>query len=130
MDFANCTLIGHSSGATTALNLLQSTWFPKVKQVILVGTFLNERLMPSVSWYEPGQFDDLFPATGFDEELIRHKAGKIVCIHGDDDPYCGIGDARTFCDQVGGEFVVVPSGKHLSSNRTELPEILPFIEAE
>jgi predicted alpha/beta hydrolase family esterase len=34
-DFRDNILIGHSSGATTALNLLSADWLPKVKAVVL-----------------------------------------------------------------------------------------------
>jgi len=125
-DFSNNLLVGHSSGATTVLNLLQSDWFPKVDTVVLVGTFLNEKLLKSVDWYEPGQFGNLFPDS-FDVEKIKSKAKSFIFIHGDDDPYCDIHDAKDFCDQVGGAFISVPEGKHLSGNRVELPEILSVL---
>jgi predicted alpha/beta hydrolase family esterase len=122
-DFNDNLLIGHSSGATTVLNLLQSDWFPKVDSVVLVGTFLNENLVQNADWYEKGQFINLFPDV-FDVEKIKSKANKFYFIHGDDDPYCDINDAKDLCKKIGGEFIVVPGGKHLSSNRTDLPEII------
>lgn len=127
-DFSENLLIGHSSGATTALNLLMSEWFPKVRKTILVGTFLNERLLPGIEWYEPGQFDDLFPKNGFDTGAIRKKSDHFSFIHGDNDGYCALEDTKEFAEQVNGDLVVVQNGRHLSSNRTELPEILPLLE--
>lgn len=123
-DFTDNVLIGHSSGATTVLNLLQSDWLPSIDTVVLVGAFLNEKLLHDVDWYEPGQFDNLFPET-FDEQKIKGRAKKFYFIHGSDDLYCDINDAKEFCKKVGGVFIEVPEGKHLSSNRTELPEIIP-----
>lgn len=126
-DFYDNLLIGHSSGSTTVLNLLQSDWFPKVDTVVMVGTFLNERLLQDIEWYTPGQFDNLFPEK-FDIEKIKSKANKFYFLHGDDDPYCDFEDAKKFCEKVGGEFIAIPSGQHLSSNRTELPELIPALK--
>lgn len=126
-DFRGNIIIGHSSGATTALNLLNADWFPAQRRVILVGTFLNERLLPGIEWYEPGQFDGLFPESGFGEYIIKQKSDSFVFIHGHNDPYCSVKDAVDLANKLGGDMVVVEDGLHLSSNRRELPEILPFI---
>jgi len=126
-DFNKNLLIGHSSGSTTVLNLLQSQWFPNVDTVVMVGTFLNERLLRDVEWYTPGQFNNLFPGS-FNIEKIKSKANKFYFLHSEDDPYCDFDDAKDFCEQVGGIFISVPDGKHLSSNRVELPEMIPALK--
>lgn len=128
-DFSDNLLIGHSSGATTVLNLLQSDWFPPVDTVVLVGTFLNENLVKHADWYQAGQFDNLFPET-FDVQKLKAKAKRFYFIHGDDDIYCDINDAKNLCVQLDGVFIEVSNGKHLSSNRTELPEILTILKTE
>ena len=123
-DFTDNVLIGHSSGATTVLNLLSSDWFPHVKAVVLVGTFLNEKLTKSVDWYVPGQFDNLF-LENYDPAIIKSKADKFYFVHGDDDPYCDINDAKQLCSELGGTFIPIPNGHHLSSTsgRTELHDL-------
>lgn len=125
-DFSENILIGHSSGATTALNLLQSDWFPRVDTVILVGTFLNEKLTKYADWHDPGQFDNLFP-NKFEVESIKSKANNFYFIHGSDDPYCDIKDAKELCEQLSGTFIEVENGLHLSSNRKEMPEIVAVL---
>lgn len=125
--FEDSTLIGHSSGATTALNLLSSDWFPHIDRTILVGTFLNEKLLDEVDWYEKGQFDGLFPADGYDTDLLRQKSDSFVFLHGSNDPYCSLDDATTLANRLDGEMVIIQDGLHLSSNRKDLPEIIPFI---
>lgn len=124
-DFKDNIIIGHSSGATTILNLLSTDWFPKVKAAVLVGTFLNEDLLQVVDWYEPGQFDGLF-LSDYDADLIKQKADKIILIHGDDDPYCGYEDARKMSEKLGASFVTIKGGGHMSSSFgvTEVPEML------
>jgi predicted alpha/beta hydrolase family esterase len=126
-DFSDNLMIGHSSGATTILNLLASEWLPEVEAAVLVGTFLNERALQGADWYSPGQFDDLFPEGGFDYAKIRKKASNIYFIHGANDPYCLIEDAEEAARKLGSDVKVVEGGLHLSANRTELPEILSYI---
>ena len=123
-DFADNILVGHSSGATTVLNLLSADWFPKVNTAVLLGTFLNEKLTKTADWYEPGQFDNLFLAE-YKPDLIKQKADRFYFVHGDDDPYCDITDARKLCDELGGTFITVPNGHHLwtSSGITKLPQL-------
>jgi predicted alpha/beta hydrolase family esterase len=117
-------LVGHSSGATTILNLLSAEWFPHVRAVVLVGAFLNEKLTKSAVWYVPGQFDHLF-LPDYDPLVIKQKADKFYFVHGDNDPYCDINDAKKLSREVGGMFITVPNGHHLggTSGRTELPEL-------
>lgn len=124
-DFQDNILVGHSSGATTVLNLLSADWFPKVDQVILVGTFLSEDLLAGVSWYEKGQFDSLF-LKEYNSNVIKQKAKKFIFVHGSDDPYCDIGLAKQLCMELDGTFITIQNGHHLAgkSGVTELPELL------
>ncbi len=130
-DFADNVLVGHSSGATTILNLLSADWFPRVQTVVLVSTFLNEKLTKVASWYTPGQFDNLF-LSGYQPEVIKAKAGAFYFVHSDDDPYCDINDAKQLCEQLGGTFIVVHGGGHLgvSSGRSELPELESVLQKD
>jgi len=125
-DYEGSLVVGYSSGATTALNLLMQDWFPRVRAVVLVGVFLNERLVKSADWYVNGQFDKLFPDNGFNVDVIKQKAGRIYIIHGDDDPYCSYDDAKEFAEKLGATFIVVPNGQHLgvASGLKELPVII------
>lgn len=121
-NFEDNLLIGHSSGATTALHLLGQNWFPKIRATALIGTFLNEKLMENASWHEAGQFDKLFVET-FEPEKIKPKSDKFYFVHGDDDPYCDYDDARKLCNELGGKFLTLPGGGHIakSSGISELP---------
>ena len=112
-DFSDNLVIGHSSGATTILHLLSQGWFPKVQAAVLVGTFLNERLLDGVTWYTPGQFDHLF-VEDVNPLLIKNKAGAFYFVHGSDDPYCDYGDAKQLCNQLGGTFLTLAGGGHIA----------------
>lgn len=124
-DFSNNIIVGHSSGSTTVLNLLAADWMPKIKAAVLTATFLNENHVSSAEWYDPGQFDNLFPEK-FDTELIKTKADAFIFVHGSDDIYCDINDAKTLCNELGGSFVTIENGGHLSfsSGRDSLPELM------
>lgn len=123
-DFTDNLIIGHSSGATTALNLLTSDWFPKVKTVVLLGVFLNEKLLKSASWYEPGQFDKLFKSD-YDINKLLDKTKNYIFVHGDNDPYCDYEDARELANKLNATFVTIPNGHHLwgTSGITEIPKL-------
>ena len=127
-DFSENLVIGHSSGATTVLNLLQQDWFPHVKSVVLIGTFLNEKLTKKVDWYIDGMFDELFPEHGFDDEILKNKADHFYFIHGDKDGYCDPEDARKLCSELGGEFVLIEGAGHFSRPVTSIPEILTSLK--
>lgn len=124
-DYSGNLLIGHSSGTTTILNLLMADWFPKVKASVMVGTFLNEKLTKSADWYESGQFDNLF-VQDFDIEKIKSKCPEFIFVHGDNDHACDYGDAKEFCQKLGGDFITIKNGAHLSgsSGINEIPEIV------
>ncbi len=127
-DFSDNLLVGHSSGTTTILNLLMADWFPSVKASVLVGTFLNEKLLNKQEWYTPGQFDRLF-VREFDIEKIKSKCPEFIFVHGDNDHACDYNDAKEFCQQLDGDFITIKNGAHLSgsSGITEIPEIIEKI---
>lgn len=130
-DFANNLVIGHSSGATALIHLLAQDWFPKLRATVLVGTFLNEKKLADVDWYEPGQFDKLFVET-FDLEKIKQKADAFYFVHGDDDPYCDYGEAKELCDKLNGTFITIPGGGHISSSTraTGIPELTEVLRQD
>lgn len=130
-DFSDNIVIGHSSGATTILNLLLADWFPYAKAAVLVGTFLNEKLTKSADWYEEGQFDNLFLPT-YDSAKLKGKADKFYFVHGDNDPYCDINDAKQLCGGLDGEFITIANGHHLgdSAGITKLPQMTEALHSD
>ena len=132
-DFHDNVLVGHSSGATTVLNLLAREEFPQVKAAVLVGAFLNEDLTSkSADFDHTDQFADLFPADGFDWQVIQRKAEKFYFVHGNDDPYCSYADAVETCETLGGEMITIQNGGHLSTRFgvTELPQLVNSLQRD
>ncbi|TXG77338.1 alpha/beta fold hydrolase [Patescibacteria group bacterium] len=130
-DFSDNIIVGHSSGATTALNLLLADWFPKASAVVLVGTFLNEKLTKPLGEFPDGLFDGLF-LDSYDPKQLAQKARAFYFVHGSDDPYCDIDDAKQLCEQVGGTFIEITGGHHLggASGITELPQLITALDAD
>ncbi|MGB2787557.1 MAG: alpha/beta hydrolase, partial [Candidatus Saccharimonadaceae bacterium] len=131
-NFEDNVLVGHSSGATTILNLLTSDWFPGAEAAVLVGTFLNEDLTNVAEWVEPGQFAGLFPNEGFDISKLGSKCKSFYLVHGSDDPYCSYDDAKDFAMKLGGRFITVAGGHHLGvrSGIHELPSLYEALEED
>jgi predicted alpha/beta hydrolase family esterase len=127
-DFTDNLLVGHSSGATTVLNLLSSDWLPHIKSAVVVGTFLNEDLTRQTDWHDVEMFKHLFPNDGFDMKKIHQNVDHIYFIHGDQDPLCSFDDARECCEELGGTFVAVAGAGHFSSPTTEIPEIITTLK--
>lgn len=130
-DFTDNLLVGHSSGATTVLNLLQSDWFPKVKACVLAGTFLNEKLTKDADWVVEGQFNNLF-LDNYERTDILKKCDKFYFVHGSDDPYCDIEDAKELSYKLNGTFITIQNGHHLgkASGLLELPQLTDVLEQD
>lgn len=123
-DFTDNLVVGHSSGATTALNLLTSDWFPQVKAVVLLGVFLNEKLVKSASWYDAGQFDNIFKPD-YPSDKLLDKTKTYIFVHGDNDPYCDYRDAKDLANNLQATFITIPNGHHLwgTSGIKEIPKL-------
>ena len=128
-DFRNNLIIGHSSGAVAILNLLEDKRCPKIATGVLVGAWAHTRDTD----LDKDQFAGLFPAGGFNFEEIKQKAGQLLFVHGDDDPYCPLDKAQWLAQQTGSEVVIVPKGQHFSTyidpSFTKFPRLLELLEA-
>lgn len=132
-DYTENVLVGHSSGATTILNLLALNDFPRIRAAVLVGLFLNENLTSkSADFEQNGQFDGLFPKQGFDWEYLRSKSEKFYLVHGDDDPFCSYDDAMEAAEALDGEMITVTGGGHLSAQFgvNELPQLIDVLHRD
>lgn len=125
-DFTDNLVVGHSSGAVSTLNLLEDDRFPRIKTAVLVGVWADtEGTDLSVE-----QFKDLFSVKGFDFEIISKKVNEIIYIHGDDDPYCPLDQAKWLAAQTNSDIKIIPGGKHLSERWgwRELPQLVEVLQ--
>ncbi len=117
-------LIGHSSGAVAILGLLQSVSADEhVRTSYLLGSFRDNLGRDDLK--------DLF-SIPFDFPLIKSKCEEFVFLHSDNDPFCPIEGAQYLCDQVGGEFIIMPGQQHFTIRNggpqyTQFPALLKII---
>jgi predicted alpha/beta hydrolase family esterase len=126
-DFADNIVIGHSSGAVEVLNLLMDKRCPKIKFGVMVGAWKGD--IPKGYDDDNTQFDDLFPPKGFDFIRIKQNAGTLAFLHGDNDPYCPLEQAKHLAEKLDAPLVIVPNGHHLGARFKELPEVWRLVES-
>jgi uncharacterized protein len=124
-NLQDAIIIGHSSGAVEALNLLMDPRTPHIKLAVIVSAWAGEK----PNGYDTNeQFENLFPPEGFDFARMKQKADKIVFMHGADDPYCPLERAQYLAEQLSAPITIVPNGHHLGAKFTQLPELWQAIE--
>lgn len=126
-NFADNIVVGHSSGAVEVLNLLMDERCPKIKFGVMVGAWKGG--IPNGYEEDSTQFDNLFPPEGFDFAHIKQHADKLAFLHGSDDPYCPLEQAKCLAQQLGAPLTVVTKGHHLGSKFTELPAVWQLVES-
>jgi hypothetical protein len=120
----NTVLIGHSLGATLMLHVLEIVREPVAKS-IFVSVVMDEIGNP-----EYDALNKSFLKTpDFDWLAISNNGGDINILHGDDDPYVSHEHSDFLQDQIGGELIIIPQGKHLNGEAgyTEFPLLLDLI---
>jgi predicted alpha/beta hydrolase family esterase len=110
-------LVGHSLGGTAILRYLEQFDSPNIKGVVIVSAPCSKN--------DKGKIAD-FLKTDFDWSVIKTKIQNVTVIHGDNDPLVPISDAEKTSQELNGELIIIPNGKHLngSAGFTELPELL------
>ena len=131
-DFMDNIVVGHSSGAVQILNLLMDERCPRIRLGVMVGAWAGmegadtERM--KAAGLDPEQFKDTFPPEGFDFERIKSQADRLAFVHGDNDPYCPLEQARYLAEKLDAEITIIPKGHHLGTKFTELPELWDIIK--
>ncbi len=128
-DMADTIMVGHSSGAVEVLNLLMNPRCPHIRLGVMVGAWAGgPPKAPTGFTWEPGQFDKLFPPDGFDFAAIKARADKLAFLHGDNDPFCPLEQAKQLAKQLDAPLTIVHRGHHLGSKFTELPKLWEIIK--
>ncbi len=124
-DFTDNIIIGHSSGAVSVLNLLADKRCPKINTAVMVGAWAH---MDGTE-LDFAQFKDTFPPNGFDFTTIINKAKILLFIHGDNDPYCPLEQAKLLAQNTKSDIVIIPNGGHLNRDAgyDEFPELLEIL---
>lgn len=126
-------VIGHSSGAVAALQLLQA--LPSVIQI--KGVYLVAAFKDNLQWRTPeGKLyveKILEPELHFPE--IRKKAKKFVLIHSTDDPFVPVEHSSYLAVKLHGEVTITHGEKHFSISTKgekykEFPMLLEMVLAD
>lgn len=116
-------LIGHSSGAVAGAVVLQKLPNP-IKAFVGVAIFKSN----DIKWEPNNKLFDV----DFNLSAMTKKAGKILLIHSDNDPYCPLDHAKYFADGTGAELVVIPGQGHFnleaSKNYKAFPKLIKLLE--
>jgi len=123
-DFTDNIVVGHSSGAVSVLNVLMDERCPKIKLGVLVSAWAHGE--PVGEW-DPGQFDTLFPAEGFNFEHIRKNAEQLVLLHSADDPYCPLEQAKYLATELAAQLIILPHAGHIGHQFPKLHELWEII---
>lgn len=128
-DFDNNIVVGHSSGAVAALNLLMDSRCPTLKLVVPVSVWSHG--LPT--GYSGHAFDNTFPATGYDFDTMRSKVDQIEFLQSDNDPYCPLEQAEYLATSLESKLTVIHTnygddGDHLGNPVKLLPELWKIIE--
>ena len=111
-------LIGHSSGATAILGILEK--LPqgiKIKAAILVAGFIKDR-----SWNCQGLFPHLF-----DWKRISNAAKEIFVIHSNNDPYVPLTDAQEIATNLHTKVILKPNQGHFNLSASPKFKKFPFL---
>lgn len=125
-DFTDNLVIGHSSGAVQVLNLLMDERCPNIAGGVMVGAWAHNEGTDM----ETDQFKDTFPPNGFDFSLIKSKSKNLLFLHGDDDPYCPVGQAEWLAEQLASDIIMIPGGGHLGGENGfgPFPQLIAALE--
>lgn len=126
-------IIGHSSGASLALGILQK--FPKdtvIKKTILVSGFIDANLTPQLHMYIPrSDYDNLFPKS-WDWEKIRGTSIDFIIFYSPSDPFVQLRHAETMKEKLHGKLILIPDVLHFSVTSggerfREFPELVEYL---
>ena len=127
------TIIGHSSGATYILGILQR--LPGdliIQKAILVAGFIDDKLTEKLFKVVPKiHYKKLFPKR-WDWRKIRKSCQEFIIFHAPTDPYVQMRHAKILRDILGAKLIVIADGQHFSINTggehfKEFPELLDYL---
>ena len=126
-------LIGHSSGASLALGILQL--LPAsivIRRTILVSGFIDTNLTLELHKYIPkSDYHKLFPQE-WDWEKIKQSSGDFIIFYSLSDPFVQSRHAETMKEKLSGTLIEIPNALHFSVTSggerfKQFPELLEKI---
>ena len=120
-DYKNLTIVGHSLGVVTALDLIESR-NKKIERLISVSGFAVD--------YGADLNGYFMQERNIDLKKIRKQVEKIDVVYGDDDPYVTQEALAGLAKNLGVEAHVIKGGGHINSERgyNKLPLLLDLMD--
>lgn len=117
-------LIGHSSGATFCLHLIEKELIAP-DQVILVSAVIDK-----INNAEYDKLNSCLIKYGFNWPKIKNSGTSFTLIHGDNDPYVPLDQPEKIAAQLDIPLNLMKDAGHINaeSGFTDFPEILDFID--
>ncbi|PIU68687.1 hypothetical protein COS81_03035 [candidate division WWE3 bacterium CG06_land_8_20_14_3_00_42_16] len=122
-DPRNLIIVGHSLGATTALDCIEQLDKP-LKTLISVSGFAEDYGAELNSYF--------LRARTIEMEKVKQNVRQAYVLYGDNDPYVSQPVLKSLADKLGVEPLVLKNGGHLNSTAgfTKFPQILEIIKKE
>lgn len=119
--FSDLTVVGHSLGVTTALDLIESEK-KKVKALVSVSGFSKDYGAELNSYF--------LRKREIDFKAVSELIGRVFVVYGDDDPYVPQKILKDLADKLGVKPVIVKKGGHLNmtSGYQKFPLLLELVE--
>ncbi len=121
---ANSIIVGHSSGATLILRILES--LPKgtkVDKAILVASPVQLGAKPEYFQYKRSLVEP-----PFNWQKIKESCDKFYFIHSDNDPYqCGKDQGEILKEHLGGELIVKGGQGHFNLEKGQEYKQFPLL---
>jgi predicted alpha/beta hydrolase family esterase len=117
VDFSNLTIVGHSLGVVTALDLILSEK-RKIKGLVSVSGFFRDYGAELNSYFLKEKEIDL--------SKVKEFVGSVVVFYGDDDPYVPQNVLKELAVGLDVGPIVINKGGHLNtdSGYTNFPDLL------
>lgn len=121
LDFSRLSIIGHSLGVVTALDLIEKE-NKKIKSLVSVAGFARDYGAELNSYFMKGREIDF--------KKVRKIIGKAYVIYADNDPYVPQEELKYLADELRVKPVVIKNGGHLNTDAgyTKFPLLLKLLE--
>jgi len=121
IDYSNLTIVGHSLGVVTALDLIEQSG-KKVEKLFSVSGFAKDYGAELNSYFLKGKKINL--------KKVKKLVQNAYVIYGDNDPYIPQGILKHLADCLGANPIIIKNGGHLNTDScyTKFPLLLDAFE--
>lgn len=103
-------LVGHSTGAVFALDVIESLDF-QINAAFLVAGFIGRLNIPELD-----EINSSFAEQDFDWDRINENCSQIFLYRSDHDPYVHIDNSTRLATALGVEPIVIPGAGHFNTD--------------